>query len=101
MRRIVLAGALGLSACVSIGSKFDISKADQLKPGISTEADAKALFGAPVATDTVAATRHDILTWQYSYGTGIGTGGGENLKVEFDQDGKMIAIVHRAEVGIH
>jgi hypothetical protein len=42
--------ALGLAGCMSINKPIDPSKLTQLKPGVSTEADAIALLGEPTSS---------------------------------------------------
>jgi hypothetical protein len=90
--------ALSLTACAQIGHPFDIAKADQLTPGISTEDDAKKLLGEPISVTTSPDNGHQLLIWQYSYGTALATGGAERLVILFDADGKMLRIVQRAKV---
>jgi len=55
---VTLAAAMMLAGCVysQIGTRFDMSKVDQLQPGISTEADAEALLGKPVSVTTIRRT---------------------------------------------
>lgn len=87
-----------IAGCASVGRDFDITKADQLTPGVSTEADAKQLFGEPITTQRNPDNGHELLVWQYAYGTGLGTGGGQKLAISFDEKGKMIAILQRTKI---
>jgi hypothetical protein len=96
-RLLVLIG-LVLAGCVSVGRDFDIAKADQLIPGVSTEADAKRLLGEPITVQRNPENRHDLFIWQNVYGTGLGTGGGQKLAISFDEKGKMIAILQRTKL---
>jgi hypothetical protein len=71
-----------LSGCMTVGKKFDISKVDQLQPGVSTEADAKALFGEPTSVSANPDNHHELLQWVYSQGTLVG-GNGSHLAISF------------------
>lgn len=53
--------ALSLTACAHLGHQFDMGKLDQLKPGVSTEEDAKALFGEPESVVTNPQNNHQLL----------------------------------------
>ena len=101
MKRIIAAVAIVfLSACVysQQGNLFDINNADQLQPGISTVADAKALLGEPVTVQTNPDNNHQLLIWQSAYGTAIAVGGGAKLAISFDENGRMIKILQRTKV---
>ena len=101
MKRIIAAVAIVfLSACVysQQGNLFDINNADRLQPGISTIADAKALLGEPVTVQTNPDNNHQLLIWQYAYGTAVAVGGGAKLAISFDENGKMIKIIQRTKV---
>lgn len=87
-----------LTACASIGKKFDISKVDQLKPGISTRADAEKLLGPPLA-ETFVAGDQKLLKWMYSQGTAFGASAA-NVQILFDSAGIMVRVHHRATVGM-
>jgi outer membrane protein assembly factor BamE (lipoprotein component of BamABCDE complex) len=101
MRQIVafLALALCLSGCVysQTGTRFDMSKADQLTPGISTEDDAERLLGKPISVVTNP-NGHQVFIWAYSYGTALAIGGGKQLVIAFDENGTMIKIAQRTEI---
>lgn len=88
-----LLSAIALSACMTIGSKFDIESVDQLKPGESSISDAKALLGPPTAESTQA-NGSKLLQWQYSQGTLVG-GNGAHAAILFDATGKMIRVTHK------
>jgi hypothetical protein len=86
------------AGCAHVGRNFDITSADQLTPGVSTEADAKRLLGEPITVQRNPENGHDLLVWQYVYGTGLGAGGGQKLAISFDEKGKMIAIIQRTQL---
>lgn len=52
MRKMLLATLAGclLTACATTGTPIDTSKVGELKPGVSTIADAERLFGPPQST---------------------------------------------------
>jgi hypothetical protein len=89
---------LALAGCAQIGRTFDISNADRLVPGVSTEADAKALLGEPVTVPRNPQDGHKALVWQYVFGTGLGTSGGQKLVISFDEKGKMIAVLQKTKL---
>lgn len=96
MRRIwVIAAVLVLAACVTVGQRFDLGRADELVVGESTEEDAKRLLGAPTAVTTLADSTY-LLQWQYSRGTALGTGSGAHLVILFGPDGRMVRVVHQS-----
>lgn len=95
--RLLIAGLLLLStACVTIGHKFDPSRADQLVPNQSTEGDAARLLGRPT-TETFMADGTRLLQWSYSQGTALGTGSGAAVSILFTAEGKMIRLVQRSK----
>jgi hypothetical protein len=102
MKRLlfIVATCFTLAACVysQMGTRFDITKADQLTPGISTEEDAKKLLGEPVSVTTNPENNHQLLVWQYTYGTAVAVGGGARLAISFDENGKMIKVIQKAKV---
>ncbi len=67
MKKIVFAllAACLLAACATSGVKIDMSQVDQLKPGVSTIADAERLFGPPQSQTT-----HTDGTTMLGYGNG-------------------------------
>jgi hypothetical protein len=84
-----------LSACTTIGNKFDPSLVNELTPGVSTMADARHSLGPPSAMSTYPDGRQ-LLQWQYSQGTIIGASGA-HVAILFDSDGKMMRVTHRFE----
>jgi hypothetical protein len=69
---VLLAGVL--SACATQGAKVDPDKLSQLKPGVSTISDAKALFGEPESS-----SRHQDGTTTLTYGFSSTTTDGKSL----------------------
>lgn len=66
MRKTVFAALAScfLAACATTGTPIDTSKVSQLKPGVSTIADAERLFGPPQST-----TRNPDGTTLLGYGS--------------------------------
>jgi hypothetical protein len=93
---VALTAALTLSGCVS-GNSFDMSKASELTPGVSTEQDAIRLLGEPASIVTNPQNQHRALVWAYGYGTPIG-GGGRGLTISFDANGRMLQIIQQTKM---
>lgn len=85
--------AFALAACSTTGNKFDISKVDQLKPGVSTTSDAIQLLG-PATAESSYQNNTKLLQWQYSQGTLVG-GSGAHVAILFDPAGKMVRVTHK------
>lgn len=90
---MVTASACTLSACMTVGTKFDINKVDELKPGIASIADAQKLLGPPTSASSQV-NGSQVLQWQYSQGTVVG-GSGAHAAILFDATGIMIRVAHR------
>lgn len=86
-----------LVACMTIGSKFDLAKTDQLTPGVSTMSDAIQLLG-PVRAESTWQNNSKLLQWQYVQGTPV-AGSGAHLAILFDASGKMVRITHKSSTG--
>lgn len=96
IRRTLLVLPMVLIACTTIGTTFDIERADQLKPGVSTISDATRLLG-PAKYETTRGDDSKILQWQYVRGTFVG-GSGAHLAILFDASGTMVRVVHRSKI---
>jgi hypothetical protein len=96
MRTLVLLSFL-LCACASVGKPFDLSKTDQMQPGISTEADAQQLFGEPLSRDVNPTNNHELLRWAYAHASPMGENV-ETLAISFDENGKMLKIIRRSSI---
>lgn len=96
---LMLLAIVSLAACASLGKDFDMSKAYQLQPGISTEADAIALLGNPIARKMDETGKNEKMLWQYAYADAYGIGNtGKRLVILFDQDGKMMRIIEQSQI---
>lgn len=93
----VLAAAL-ISGCTTIGNKFDPARADELRPGVSTVAEAKDKLGEPISTATDA-NGNTVLQWKYARGSLVGASGAR-LDIIFDKDGKMVRVARKSSVGL-
>ncbi|WP_244116838.1 hypothetical protein [Burkholderia cepacia] len=85
-----------LTACMTMGSKFDIRDADQFVPGVTTMQQAQEKLGTPTATNAMP-NGGTLQQWMYSQASVIG-GTSSNLAILFDKDGKMIRIQSRGQV---
>jgi len=86
------------AACTTVGQRFEIAKADSFQPGVTSEADARALLGEPASVDTNPNNHHHLLVWEYVTGNALGTGSGSVLAVSFDENGRMLAIVRKTTI---
>ncbi|VVU52007.1 hypothetical protein [Burkholderia anthina] len=98
MRKTFAAGALALSltACMTMGNKFDIHDADQFIPGVTTMQQAQEKLGAPTATNATS-NGGTLQQWVYSQASMFG-GTSSNLAILFDKDGKMVKIANKEQV---
>ena len=90
---LVIVLSLAISGCVYMqhGSRFDADKIKSFQPGITSEQDAIAALGKPMAWSENP-DGSQLLQWQYVYGTAIGVGGGAHAAILFGADGKMIRV---------
>ena len=79
-----------LSACVSVGTEFDSSKLNQLKPGTSKIIDANQLLGSPNSISTEP-DGSQVLVWTCAKSS-IGKLKKEKVTIIFDSSGKMVRI---------
>lgn len=90
---ISAAAAATLAGCVYMqnGDRFDPKLVGTLQPGISTEQDAIAKLGKPMAVNTYG-NGDELLQWLYNYGTAVGIGGGAHAAILFGPDKKIIRV---------
>jgi hypothetical protein len=88
MTRLLALGAviLALAGCVEGGQRFYLSRYTELRPGISTVEDAKALLGPPYAESHLPNMRSMVWTSRYVVDDPHALG------LLFGPDGKMIAV---------
>jgi outer membrane protein assembly factor BamE (lipoprotein component of BamABCDE complex) len=99
MKKFSLLILLLASACANVGHDFDASKVSQLKPGVSTEQDAIALFGQPYRTSTNAQNNHVLLQWVYAHASALVVDNeGKGLAVSFDERGKMLKVIDQTHL---
>jgi outer membrane protein assembly factor BamE (lipoprotein component of BamABCDE complex) len=97
VRYLLVSLLLLVTACASQGNQFDMDKARQLEPGVSTVEDAEHLIGKPISV-TTNPNGHQVLIWMYAYGTGLGASGAKRLIISFDENGKMIRIAQETKI---
>ncbi|VWD16202.1 outer membrane protein assembly factor BamE [Burkholderia contaminans] len=88
--------ALSLTACMTMGNKFDMHDADQFVPGVTTMQQAQEKLGTPTATNAMP-NGGTLQQWIYSQASMFG-GTSSNIAILFDKDGKMIRVQNRGQV---
>lgn len=88
--------SLTLTACMTVGSKFDPNVLDSMQPGVTTLQDASTSLGKPTSI-SAAPGGGTLLQWIYSQGSLIG-GSGAHIAVLFDKDGKMVRMIQRTKI---
>ncbi len=88
-REIILATALALTGCVSMGTNFDVAAVDRLQVGM-TKAEVIGLLGEPnqVVSNSDGSQR---LIWVHSTGSMFGANA-RSVGLPFDRDGKLIDV---------
>lgn len=83
-----------VTACSKqVGQSFDVDAVRAFQPGITTEQEAVATMGRPVAI-TTGASGNRLLQWQYVHAQAFGASGGTHVAVLFGPDGKLIRVAH-------
>ena len=100
MRKTFAACALTLSltACMTMGNKFDLHDADQFVPGVTTIQQAQEKLGTPTATNAML-NGATLQQWMYSQASMFG-GSSSNIAILFDKDGKMVRIQSKGQTSI-
>jgi outer membrane protein assembly factor BamE (lipoprotein component of BamABCDE complex) len=88
--------SLTLSACMTIGHKFDPEALDSMRPGVTTIQDAETALGKP-ASSSAAVNGGTLLQWIYTQGSVVG-GSSAHVAVLFDKDGRMVRVTHRSQM---
>jgi hypothetical protein len=92
-RLFIIGLTLAIAACTTIGNKFDPDRVYDLKPGISTIADATAILGPPAFQGTDSSgSRH--LQWRYTRISAFSGLSGADIGILFDDAGRMIRVTH-------
>jgi hypothetical protein len=92
-RLLIVSLAFAIAACTTLGNKFDPDRVDDLKPGISTIADATAILGPP-AFDSPDSHGSRLLQWQYTRISAFSGLSGADIGILFDDTGRMIRVTH-------
>ncbi len=88
--------SLALTACMTVGHKFDPEALDSMRPGVTTIQDAETALGKPVSS-SAAMNGGTLLQWMYSQGSVIGASSA-HVAVLFDKDGKMVRVMQRSQM---
>lgn len=94
----LVAAALALGACASIGPNYDPALVETLKPGM-TKAQVMALLGKPTTTSRVADGTQQLM-WVHSRGTMFGTAQARSVTLGFDAADRYLGTVSQAETNI-
>jgi outer membrane protein assembly factor BamE (lipoprotein component of BamABCDE complex) len=87
MKNIIFLVAIAfITGCASVGTKFDTSKAGQIKIGTTTRAEVMTWFGKPYTTQKMASGGEEIF-WMYTEAAIGGITDQRTLKVFVDKDG--------------
>jgi hypothetical protein len=91
--------ALSIGGCSQeVGTNFDLSKADQFKPGVTTYDEAVATLGKPTTVRRYPDGRVGA-AWQYVKGTTFSGGSGKGVGIVFSASGVMERMSRRTEIG--
>lgn len=86
-----------ITACTTVGNKFDPKDINLLTPQVSTISDATELLGPPMA-QSVLPDGAMLYQWQYAQGTLVG-GSGAHVAIVFDAEGTMVKVQHMSSTG--
>lgn len=87
-----------LFACSrEVGTNFDLAKADQFRPGVTTYDEAVRQLGKPTSVSKLARGQ-TVVMWQYARGTVAGSQG-KAVTIVFDTNDVMVRTANRTEVG--
>ncbi|TMA78483.1 MAG: outer membrane protein assembly factor BamE [Deltaproteobacteria bacterium] len=92
-RLFIIGLTFAIAACTTIGNKFDPDRVDDLKPGISTIADATAVLGPP-AFQSPDSNGSRLLQWHYTQISAFSGLSGADIGILFDDTGRMIRVTH-------
>ena len=87
MATLSLTAALSAMGCVSIGHDFPVVRVDDLKVGVTTQAEVQEIFGNPLMTGVADGNR----SWTYArirYSP-FGGANARYLEVQFDEQGVL------------
>lgn len=90
---IILSLSIGYASAATLGTEFEIERADTFEQGVTTLDQAKEQLGTPMSVSTDA-EGNQTLWWKYVkvnlFGKDV-----RKLAIVFDKDGKMHRIAHR------
>lgn len=89
----IISLTFAIAGCTTIGNKFDPDRVDDLKPGISTIADATAILGPP-ALQSPDSNGSCLLQWNYTQISAFSGLSGADIGILFDDTGRMIRVTH-------
>lgn len=95
---VVVLGCAGLGACVSMGTNYDATALDQIKPG-TPMADVIVQLGQPNNRTTLPDGQTQLL-WLHSTGTAWGTADARSAALLFDAQGKFVRIITTSQTSM-
>lgn len=93
---VLCVASLALTACMTVGHKFDPSAVDSMRPGVTTIQDAETALGKPASSSAVV-NGGTLLQWIYTQGSVVGASSA-HIAVLFDKNGKMVRVTYRSQM---
>lgn len=87
---------IALAGCKTVGTEFDMNRVDEMKPGVTTLAEATELLGKP-ANVNYSPDGGKLAQWSFIKAQYLGKSSSGRLAVVFDKDDKMVRIAQRGE----
>jgi hypothetical protein len=84
-RLFIIGLTFAIAACTTIGNKFDPDRVGDLKPGISTIADATAVLGPP-SFQSSDSNGSRLLQWHYTQISAFSGLSGADIGILFDDN---------------
>jgi hypothetical protein len=98
MGTVIVAGALTLAGCVSMGPNYDPTTIEQLQPGMD-KAAVIARLGRPTSVASLPDGKQQLM-WIHSRGDMLGRAQARSVMLMFGADGKYIGLVSQAETNL-
>lgn len=90
---LILSLSIGYASAATLGTEFEIERADAFEQGVTTTEVAKEQLGNPMSVSTDAEGNQTVW-WKYVKVSAFSRDV-RKLAVVFDKDGKMTRIAHR------
>jgi outer membrane protein assembly factor BamE (lipoprotein component of BamABCDE complex) len=90
----LMLGAALLAGCTSIGHRFSWSDVEELRPGMTSYAQAVAKLGPP-AVESVQKDGSKYVSWESAMEVVGAIVSPERVSIQFDKDDRMMRVVSR------